>query len=319
MSDYDSPWKEALEQYFQAFMAFFFPLAHAEIDWSRGYEFLDKELQQVQREAELGRRVVDKLVKIWRATGDEEWILIHVEIQSQEESDFAQRMYVYHYRIFDRYNRQVVSLAMLADERAGWRPDRFEYSLWGCSVGFQFPVVKLLDYGADLAALESSTNPFATLVLAHLKTQETRTDFESRRAWKVRLVKGLYERGLSRKEVRSLFRFVDWMMDMPKGLDDRFWKEVQQFEQEKHMPYVTGVERRAEKRGLMKGIELGLKLKFGTEGQQLIPEIQRIDDIEVLENVIRAIEIATNVEEVRRTCEKDSQASSEDGSDKGAG
>ena len=185
MSDYDSPWKEALEHYFEAFMAFFFPLAHADINWSRGYEFLDKELQQVLREAELGRRVVDKLVKVWRSSGEEEWILIHVEIQSQEESDFAKRMYVYHYRIFDRYNRQVVSLAVLADERAGWRPDRFGYSLWGCSVGFEFPVVKLLDYAADFAALESSANPFATLVLAHLKTQETRRDFESRRVWKV--------------------------------------------------------------------------------------------------------------------------------------
>jgi hypothetical protein len=32
-SDYDSPWKEALEQYFEAFLALFFPDAHAVIDW----------------------------------------------------------------------------------------------------------------------------------------------------------------------------------------------------------------------------------------------------------------------------------------------
>ncbi|NJN68756.1 MAG: transposase, partial [Chloroflexaceae bacterium] len=30
--DYDSPWKEALETFFEAFMAFFHPQAHAEID-----------------------------------------------------------------------------------------------------------------------------------------------------------------------------------------------------------------------------------------------------------------------------------------------
>ena len=70
-------------------------------------------------------------------------------------------MYTYNYRLFDRYNRMVVSLAVLADERAGWRPDRFGYSLWGCTVGFQFPVVKLLDYAAEEAALEflASWNP----------------------------------------------------------------------------------------------------------------------------------------------------------------
>ena len=32
MADYDSPWKEMLDGYFPAFMAFFFPAAAAEID-----------------------------------------------------------------------------------------------------------------------------------------------------------------------------------------------------------------------------------------------------------------------------------------------
>jgi hypothetical protein len=45
--DYDSPWKEALERYLPQFLALLFPSAHAGIDWSQGYEFLDKELQQV--------------------------------------------------------------------------------------------------------------------------------------------------------------------------------------------------------------------------------------------------------------------------------
>jgi len=44
--DYDSPWKEALERFLPDFLALLFPEAHAGIDWSQGYEFLDKELQQ---------------------------------------------------------------------------------------------------------------------------------------------------------------------------------------------------------------------------------------------------------------------------------
>jgi hypothetical protein len=61
----DSPWKEMLEFYFEDFMIFFFPNVHTMIDWARGYEFLDNELQQVVRDAELGRRWADKLVKVW--------------------------------------------------------------------------------------------------------------------------------------------------------------------------------------------------------------------------------------------------------------
>lgn len=33
MTDYDSPWKDVLEQYFTAFTAFFFPPVHEGIDW----------------------------------------------------------------------------------------------------------------------------------------------------------------------------------------------------------------------------------------------------------------------------------------------
>jgi hypothetical protein len=79
-ADQDSPWKEILERYFQEFMAFFFPGAHGEIDWSLGHEFLDKEFQRVVHDAKLGRRLLDKLVKVHLRDGQEAWVLVHVEI-----------------------------------------------------------------------------------------------------------------------------------------------------------------------------------------------------------------------------------------------
>src|SRR5215510_10180124 len=53
MADYDNPWKEMLDGYFPTFMAFFFPAAAAEIDWSRGYESLDIVLKMLLRDASL--------------------------------------------------------------------------------------------------------------------------------------------------------------------------------------------------------------------------------------------------------------------------
>ncbi len=35
--DYDSPWKEILEAYFEECMAFFFPDVHSEIDGTQDY------------------------------------------------------------------------------------------------------------------------------------------------------------------------------------------------------------------------------------------------------------------------------------------
>jgi hypothetical protein len=90
MADYDSPWKEMLDGYFPAFMAFFFPAAAAEIDWSRGYESLDTELQQIVRDAALGTRLADKLLRVWRRDGVEQFVLIHVEVQGAARSRLPQ-------------------------------------------------------------------------------------------------------------------------------------------------------------------------------------------------------------------------------------
>ncbi|MEW6218893.1 MAG: hypothetical protein AB1634_05070 [Thermodesulfobacteriota bacterium] len=71
--DFDTPWKEILTRYFPEFMAFFFPEAAANIDWSRRHVFLDKELRQVTRDAQQGLRLADKLAKVWRQDGEETW------------------------------------------------------------------------------------------------------------------------------------------------------------------------------------------------------------------------------------------------------
>ncbi len=206
--DFDSPWKDILEYYFEEFIAFFFPLAYTEIDWTRGYEFLDKELQQVVRDAEFGRRFADKLIKVWRKNGQEQWVLIHLEVQSQSEVDFGKRMYVYNYRLFDRYDHLVASLAVLADERSNWRPNQFSYSLWECEVNFKFPIVKLIDYAPQWAVLEASSNPFAVVVMAHLKALETKRDPQERQTWKMILMRRLYERGYQRQDIINLFHFT---------------------------------------------------------------------------------------------------------------
>jgi hypothetical protein len=83
--DYDSPWKEALDAYFEPFLAVLFPEVHAQIDWTRGYKSLDKQFQQVVREAELGRRYVDKLIKVWARDGTEENIFWQDFDKLQEE------------------------------------------------------------------------------------------------------------------------------------------------------------------------------------------------------------------------------------------
>ena len=103
-------------------------------------------LQQIVPDAALGTRLANKLLRVWRRDGVEHVVLIPGEVQGQCDPDFPKRMYVYNYRLFDRYDRPVVSRAVLTDASPTWRPMRYEYRLWGCRVGLVFPVVKVRAY-----------------------------------------------------------------------------------------------------------------------------------------------------------------------------
>jgi hypothetical protein len=113
-------------------------------------------------------------------------------------------MYVYHYRISDRYERPIMSAAVLADEQADWRPDRFTRELWGCTIEMRYPVVKLLDWRDREAELAAGTNPFVVVVQAHLAAQATREAVEARAQAKVRVIRDLYARGYERAQVLEL-------------------------------------------------------------------------------------------------------------------
>jgi hypothetical protein len=254
--DFDSPWKEALEQALPEFLALFFPEAHADIDWSRGYRYRDKELQQVVRDAELGRRYADKLAEVYTLDGAETWVLVHIEIQGQADPGFSERMYVYHYRLFDRYRRDVVSLAVLTDAHGGFRPSGYERERWGCSLRFRFPTVKLLDWHDRTAKLESDRNPFSLVALAQLQALMHRGG-PARKFAKLRLIRLLYQRDYTREQILAWFRVLDWMLRLPEDLELEFREELIAFEEEEHMPYVTSVERIGIQKGLQQGLEQG--------------------------------------------------------------
>ncbi|NGZ06700.1 MAG: DUF4351 domain-containing protein [Magnetococcales bacterium] len=267
-TEYDSPWKEILKGYFKEFLAFFLPEAHDGIDWARGPEFLDKELDRITREAESGNRRVDLLVRVWLLDGGDLWVLIHVEIQGNRHAHFAERMFTCQYRVFDLYKRPVVTLVILADEDGAWRPNAFGYRMWGSQVDFRFNAVKLLDYVPRMDLLEQSGNSFAVVVLAHLAGKQTRNQPEERFRQKMRLTRMLYERGFSRQQIIDLFRFIDWVLNLPARLDELFWNHLSNFEENKAMPYITSVERIGHKRGMEEGMLAGMQLGK-EEGMQI--------------------------------------------------
>ncbi|MEW6378426.1 MAG: hypothetical protein AB1611_02330 [bacterium] len=208
-----------------------------------GREFLDKELEKIVKSSTIGKKFADKLVKVCLKDGTEKWLLIHMEVQGYYDADFVKRMYTYNYRIFDRYDEEVISLAILTDDNQCYRPCRYEINRWGFRHLFEFPVIKLIDYTDKIEELEASRNPFGIIVVAHLKTLETRKNSQARLKWKLSLVKTLYNKGFSREDIVNLYRFIDWLMVLPKELEIEFQEDMRTFEEEMNMAYITTAER----------------------------------------------------------------------------
>ncbi len=276
MTEYDSPWKEALDILFEDFMLLCFPTIHEQIDWSVPPEMLDKELQQIAPASDVGLRVVDKLVEVKLLSGVLEWLLIHIEVQNQRTKHFVERIFSCFCRIRDKYDKPLVSLAVLGDESLTWRPNRFSLETMGCKVDFVFPIVKLADFRTQLEQLEISRNPFACIIVAHLQSFATKGQPRDRLQWKVRIVKGLYEQGWTADRVRHIFRVIDWIIDLPVELQKEFRVNLNTIEEEKKMPYVTSVERLAREEGIEQGIEQGIEkgIEQGIEKGVVIGQIQ---------------------------------------------
>ena len=264
-----------LDHHFREFMEFFFPEISAEIDWSRKPVFLDKELHKLSPAHETGSRLADKLAQVWLKNGRELWVLLHSEIQGRATDEFSQRMYVYNYRITDRYNAEVVSLGVVTGNSGKTVLGRYEVARWGCRLVFEFPVVKLTDWRGRESELEQSRNPFALVVLAQLELLKTQGQPERKYAVKLHLIRRLLRGGYEREQIRSLLRFLDWIIQLPEDLVRQLGQEIEEISGGKRMPYVTSWERNARKEGQAAGQKEG---RLAVVMRQLKRRLGKLDE-----------------------------------------
>lgn len=204
----DLLWKSIIEELFVDFLHYFFPDFIEEVDFTKPYEFLDKELQQIIPASESKHRRADLLVKVYLKNGKDKWILIHTEVQGYEDKDFPLRMYTYNYRTFDRFNRDVVAIAILTDENPNFRPSHYERTTWDTKIRYDYKMFKLLDY--EEAHFINSKNPFASVLLtarSYMKNNTLKTD-EDLLSLKIQLFRTMFEQGHDKKVIRSIANFI---------------------------------------------------------------------------------------------------------------
>ena len=254
MTEYDAPWKEILDVYLSDFLELCLPHVHDGIDWTSPIENHEQELPQLFPNSQTSGRVADKLFRArYKGSDQPTWFMIHTEVQVTRQAEFARRMFTCYYRILDRFQEPVVCIGILGDGSKSWRPATWEADWLGCQLRFAYPVVKLQDFATRIESLQESPNPFATVIAAHLRAQHSTGSPFDRYRFKVELIRSLYEKQWDADRVRRLFRFIDWVMDLPSPLELQFRDTLKQIESEKQMPYVTSIERLAKHEGKVEG------------------------------------------------------------------
>ena len=165
----DQLWKGMIEEVFDDLLRFIFPEADRVFDMQRGFQFLDKELNEIYQEPEKGpdTRFVDKLVKVYKLDDDEEWLLVHIEVQGQPDKQFPERMFRYYYRIFDRYQQPITAIAIFTGQTGYKMPRSYLHTFLGTCLIYHYNTLCITDLSDK--ELSNSENPFALVVLAAKK------------------------------------------------------------------------------------------------------------------------------------------------------
>ena len=124
----DILWKEIIKDLFPEFLEFFMPEIYRDVDLSKGYEFLDSELENIAFKIRKGKKIADKLIKVYMKNGEENWLLIHVEVQGYEDEEFAERMFKYFYRIYDEYSKKITAISIFTDTNSSYEPNEYIYT-----------------------------------------------------------------------------------------------------------------------------------------------------------------------------------------------
>jgi hypothetical protein len=158
--------KGVFEENVQDFLHFMYPNAKEIFDFDRGFSFKNKELFKIipDRERSDGKRIADLLAKVYLRDGTEKWIMVHTEIEGGNSSDFAHRIFQYHYRIRDKFDVPVETIAVFTGDRKQRRP--CEYLEQGIHTSIHFKYLSFQIFDNSATELLDCDNIFAYIVVA---------------------------------------------------------------------------------------------------------------------------------------------------------
>lgn len=227
MPDYDRLWKDIISDFFEEFLLFFAPELYEQVDFLQAPLPREQELHKLIPTSKTKNRRADKLVGLKLKNGQEQWILVHIEVQGKKETDFPQRMFQYFYRALDMYDQKLYAITLFTDDSPTFKPDTYNYQFFGTELMYKYNTFKILEQDED--HLLQSNNPFALVILAGLYVIKSKKKHNLKHQYKMKLIRLLKKASIPKSKVYRLFHFIDYVIELNEVESEKFLIEVTPF------------------------------------------------------------------------------------------
>ena len=272
----DLLWKDLLARFFVPMLQSLLPELARDIDEKRNIVFLDKELRRLARftrRAEGGEpdenRFVDLLADVPLRSGENTWILLHIEVQGRGgNEDFPLRMHRYRGLLEGRYRKPVIALALLIEPLSESQSGgTYRWEGYGTRVSYEFPVFRI--YEGDEERLKGSENPFDWARLAGLRAWKSRGSEARKLDYLKEMLELLDGRGWAHADKAQLLTFMEGVIHLTEDESSREyeeWESALTRKKEEGRMYVSIMERK----GIEKGIALGRNEGIASTAQRML-------------------------------------------------
>ncbi|MFK7693348.1 Rpn family recombination-promoting nuclease/putative transposase [Paenibacillus sp. HJGM_3] len=299
--DHDRLFKELIQTFFREFMELFFPQASAGIDFDQ-LTFLSEELFTDVVAGE--RRRVDLLAQT-KQRDENVLIIVHVEPQSYYQKDFAERMFIYSTRLYEKYRRRILPIGVFNYDGIRDEPDTF---------GWGFPFLEVMQYRfytlelrkCDWRHFVRQNNPVAAALLSKMGYTE-----DEKVQVKLEFLRMLVRMELDPARMHLIAGFFHKYFTLNEREEMKLREEIRMLDRQEESLLAklrTHWEVDAESRGKIEGkteearkfIGKFLQAQFGERGAALQAKIEGLQELECLERLADQLFKVSHIEEAQR-------------------
>lgn len=282
--DSDQLTKRLIELFFKDFLDFFCPDLAKIVDFN-SVDFPNKELYSGMIEGE--KTVADVLAKVKLINGQEEYILIHTEIQSSRDIDIPRRMFRYFCNIWMKHEKPVYAFALFIDE-SRWRDpisNVFNMDFMGTELAYKFHLQKTKNY--DYEEYLDYQNPIVTAFLIRMNYGK-----KSRALVKAESMKRINKYyNLTELQTETLLHFIDRLLFLDEE-EKREFKDIikqEEYEEVSKMMLTTLQEEILEEKIKIEKLEIAKKLLETGYPMENIPKVTglSLEEVKKLETELK--------------------------------